>query len=490
MWKQVERHLLWRRGGGVEAIGLPRTDGAEHVTVDVDVIEEHEIGHHDSAERGQHAVEAVEELLTALVERRPRQVGGERAQLTPPAFGPLECIDLRHVATDRGEEPHPRTQRVVEVLHIGDHFGALARERVDERGLALPGLGLLQRRPHLLGDLTPLLRRERSLAGHTVERRVEPQADRPTLCGVGVHPLATGFGQEHQRRGLFDQTLEPSPVTFGCESLCEISADVQPVRVDAALVGDRTHRALAEEGRAVGAAVGHLCRGCPTVAMQLGEPCQHVGVGRFGEQHRHRLADHLGRAEPGLFLECCIHVDDRWSALVAASGGRHDDRITCGVECSQQQPGAWRTEAGQLVGAPVDVVARLRRRWCAAPGQREQRQELLDGSGASEVVALRLIGTHSDEGIHLGNLFDAFRDHAQAERVRQIDDGFDDRLVRERPADAGDELPVDLHCSHRQLAKVRQRRVAGAEIVEGDLDAQFAQLLEQPDGARKVFEQT
>jgi hypothetical protein len=56
-------------------------------------------------------------------------------------------------------------------------------------------------------------------------------------------------------------------------------------------------------------------------------------------------------------------------------------------------------------------------------------------------------------------------------------------------AQVADELPVDLECVQRERVQVGQRRVAGAEVVEGDQEAEFVQFGESPRGAAQVLDQ-
>ena len=56
------------------------------------------------------------------------------------------------------------------------------------------------------------------------------------------------------------------------------------------------------------------------------------------------------------------------------------------------------------------------------------------------------------------------------------DDGIDDPSEPVvGPSDRGDERLVDLHLVHRQVAEPGQRRVAGAEVVDGDLHAELVE---------------
>ena len=83
---------------------------------------------------------------------------------------------------------------------------------------------------------------------------------------------------------------------------------------------------------------------------------------------------------------------------------------------------------------------------------------------------LELIGT-----------LDALRHRAQVEDARELDDGGRERGFLSPVRDAVDERLVDLQDVDREAADVVQRRVAGAEVVDRELDAE---LLELRRGAR------
>ena len=46
--------------------------------------------------------------------------------------------------------------------------------------------------------------------------------------------------------------------------------------------------------------------------------------------------------------------------------------------------------------------------------------------------------------------------------------------------DLADEAAIDLDARQREPGQIAQRRIAGAEIVEGELDALLVQLLQRP----------
>ena len=64
--------------------------------------------------------------------------------------------------------------------------------------------------------------------------------------------------------------------------------------------------------------------------------------------------------------------------------------------------------------------------------------------------------------------------------MRERDDGLHDRPVGDL-VEPGHERAVDLDRVERQVLEVRERRVAGAEVVEDEAHAVIAELAEDPD---------
>ena len=62
-------------------------------------------------------------------------------------------------------------------------------------------------------------------------------------------------------------------------------------------------------------------------------------------------------------------------------------------------------------------------------------------------------------------------DHLEIKIVRHGDERADDRGILRVFADLADEAAVDLDARQREVRQRAQRRIAGAEIVEGELDA-------------------
>ncbi len=158
------------------------------------------------------------------------------------------------------------------------------------------------------------------------------------------------------------------------------------------------------------------------------------------------------------------------------------------VQRSEQQARSRRAVAGQRISTAVERPRGGGRRVDAGPTLADALGELVDRAGRPEQEALRLVGAECDERVGLDAVLDALGDHPQTERVRQVDDRFDDRFVGLRAAEAGDEAAVDLHRGDGQATQVGQRRVAGAEVVESDLHAESAQRRQAVDRAVEVLE--
>ena len=60
----------------------------------------------------------------------------------------------------------------------------------------------------------------------------------------------------------------------------------------------------------------------------------------------------------------------------------------------------------------------------------------------------------------------------EAERLRERDDRAGDRRALVVLAEGGDEAAVDLQHVEREAVQVGERRVAGAEVVEREADAE------------------
>src|SRR5260370_24024944 len=78
---------------------------------------------------------------------------------------------------------------------------------------------------------------------------------------------------------------------------------------------------------------------------------------------------------------------------------------------------------------------------------------------------------------------DAFRDDSEAEASRERDGRIDDRDVVAAVAYAANEGPVQLQRAHGKALEIVEGRIAGAEVVDGETDAQGPHRLEHGLGA-------
>ena len=93
------------------------------------------------------------------------------------------------------------------------------------------------------------------------------------------------------------------------------------------------------------------------------------------------------------------------------------------------------------------------------------------------------------QGLHFLGGFHAFGDHLQPEFFGQGHDGLHDGGVAPVVRQATDEALVDLQATDRQVAQVGERGIAGAEVVDHHLHAQFAQHGHLGDGAARCLDQ-
>src|SRR6478672_2494825 len=97
----------------------------------------------------------------------------------------------------------------------------------------------------------------------------------------------------------------------------------------------------------------------------------------------------------------------------------------------------------------------------------------------AEVEALSLLAAElAHDRVLLGGL-DPLGDQVELQRMPEVDDPLEQHKVAVLGADLRRETPVDLDDVDRELAQIRERRVAGAEVVEREDDAE---LLDRPEG--------
>ena len=91
------------------------------------------------------------------------------------------------------------------------------------------------------------------------------------------------------------------------------------------------------------------------------------------------------------------------------------------------------------------------------------------------------------KGPELVGGLDALGDHVDAQPLGHGEDPGDDRGVVVRRREAGDERPVHLEDVDREALEVAERRVTGAEVVDGEAHAERFQPQQVLEGAVAVL---
>ncbi len=112
-----------------------------------------------------------------------------------------------------------------------------------------------------------------------------------------------------------------------------------------------------------------------------------------------------------------------------------------------------------------------------------QSVRLLDRQRLRHEEALAEIAAELAQGRQVLLALDAFGDHRETEVVREIDGRADDHQIVVVVDHVNHEGLVDLELVQRQPLQVRERRIAGAEIVDRQADAEIVQAIEVALGA-------
>ena len=118
----------------------------------------------------------------------------------------------------------------------------------------------------------------------------------------------------------------------------------------------------------------------------------------------------------------------------------------------------------------------------AGPARFEDFGERGSRHGPRQVEALRRLAAARTQEFELSARFHAFGRHAFSECVRHGDDGFDQCTGRIVLWDFIQEAAIQFYGMHRIPAQIVERGIAGAEIVERQLDA------EGGNGAQRLFD--
>src|SRR5829696_8148046 len=131
---------------------------------------------------------------------------------------------------------------------------------------------------------------------------------------------------------------------------------------------------------------------------------------------------------------------------------------------------------------------RPRRARCAASSARgrgaesglraQQRGELGGRHRSRQQETLRAVATEPTQAVELLLRLNAFRGDRDVECVRHVHHGACDGGALAVRGEVGDERAVELDLVDREAVQVRQRRVARAEVVDRELDAELLQVVE------------
>src|SRR5215472_18588325 len=100
----------------------------------------------------------------------------------------------------------------------------------------------------------------------------------------------------------------------------------------------------------------------------------------------------------------------------------------------------------------------------------EAPEDILRGGRVAEEIALAQHAAGSLELAGLGFLLDPFGHGAEAEALRQADHGAHDLHAARLGQHAVDEGAVDLQLVDAELVQISEARIAGPEIIDGELD--------------------
>ena len=92
------------------------------------------------------------------------------------------------------------------------------------------------------------------------------------------------------------------------------------------------------------------------------------------------------------------------------------------------------------------------------------------------------------EAAYLQRRLDAFGDEREAQCLPVTDDSARQLTARVGIPELRDQRSGDLEDVDRKAAKLRQRRVPGPDVVDGDVDARPLQGVEDGDGAVEILE--
>src|SRR4051795_1416234 len=107
----------------------------------------------------------------------------------------------------------------------------------------------------------------------------------------------------------------------------------------------------------------------------------------------------------------------------------------------------------------------------------------------AEEIALAFLASHAHQEVGRSAILDALGHDCQSELFAEADGRPDDRGIVGIREQTEHERPVDLEPVERKLLQIAQARIASAEIVEQNADAELLDALEHVEHAGFVMKQ-
>mmetsp|Transcript_20721 Transcript_20721/g.38883 ORF Transcript_20721/g.38883 Transcript_20721/m.38883 type:complete len:265 (-) Transcript_20721:52-846(-) len=145
---------------------------------------------------------------------------------------------------------------------------------------------------------------------------------------------------------------------------------------------------------------------------------------------------------------------------------------------------------GQVRPAPAGRPGPARALGARSDGHHGPREHKLgEGIGRqrpAEQIALHRLATLAAQEVELARGLDPLGQGLQAQRLGHADDGIDDGAVLGVLGQVAHEGLVDLELADAELLQMAERRIAGAEVIDGQADAARVQLVHHGDRNRRV----
>ena len=115
----------------------------------------------------------------------------------------------------------------------------------------------------------------------------------------------------------------------------------------------------------------------------------------------------------------------------------------------------------------------------------DRREELIAGYRRADQEALHVLATEFGQHLPFIDGLDALGDDGEMQFAREIEACLDHCALARLRWCAADETAVDLQLGERDLRQLRERRVAGSEIVDRQAEALQAQACEHIEHVRR-----